>query len=102
MKPGRTRRLAKLAAWLLMACGAFVFLAVPVHRYNWMHQMDSSLRVPTDAGLGNSTILVMLLLAAIVISQFAIFATAKTRRERTVAIALATVAIVLALSRLLR
>lgn len=99
MKPGKKRRFAKQAAGLLFVCGACVFLALPVHRYEWMQQIDSSITVPSDANAGNSTIFVLLLLAAIVISQVAIMATAKTRREKILAIVIAVAAIALCSSR---
>lgn len=84
---------------MLFAWGALAFLALPVHRYDWMQQMDPSISAPPDAGSDNSAIFVLLLLAAIVASQVALMATAKSRPERIIAIVIAIAAMALWSSR---
>ncbi|WEN16018.1 hypothetical protein PY254_04915 [Rhodanobacter sp. AS-Z3] len=92
----------KFAAWVLFAWGAFVFIALPVHRYDWMQQMDPSIAPPPTTSADNSSIFVLLLLAAIVLSQVALIATASSRGEKIFAIALAVVAMALWMSRFWR
>jgi len=99
---GKIRLAAKLAAWVLFACGVFVFIALPHNKYDWMQQMDPSVTVPPDDASGSRAIFALLLLAAIVASQLAVMATAANRREKVWAIALALTAIVLWSSRLWR
>jgi hypothetical protein len=99
VKPATTRLFARIAAWALFAWGALVFLALPVHRYDWMQQMDPSITAPPDAGSDNGAMFALLLLAAIVVSQLALMATAKSRRERAIAIVAVVVAFLLWTSR---
>jgi hypothetical protein len=99
VKPGKSRLFLKVAAWLLFAWGALVFIALPTQRYDWMQQMDPSITAPPDAGSDSGAIFVLLLLAAIVASQVALMATAKSRRERALAIVIAVAAIALWASR---
>ena len=99
MKPATPRLFARIAAWALFAWGALVFLALPVHRYDWMQQMDPSITAPPDAGSDNGAMFALLLLAAIVVSQLALMATAKSRRERIIAIVITVAAIALWASR---
>lgn len=97
---GKIRWAAKLAAWLLFACGAFVFVALPHNKYDWMQQLDPSMTVPPDSASGSRTIFALLLLIAIVASQLAVMAKAANRREKAWALALALAAVVLWSSRL--
>ncbi|EIL93468.1 hypothetical protein UU7_08513 [Rhodanobacter spathiphylli B39] len=83
----------------MFAWGVLVFLALPVRRYDWMQQMDPSVTAPPDAGSDNGAMFALLLLAAIVISQAALIATAKSRRERILGIVVVVVAIALWASR---
>lgn len=102
MNQGKIRLLFKVTAWLLFAWGTLVFIALPTRRYGWMQQMDPSIAMPPDANAGNGTLFVLLLLAAIVATQVAIMATAKSRRERMFAVALVVAAVALWASRFWR
>ncbi|HWU77409.1 MAG TPA: hypothetical protein VN043_12970 [Rhodanobacter sp.] len=88
-----TNRIVRLAAWLLLGWGAFVLLALPTHRYAWLQQMDPSITLPPDANADSRTIFVLLVLAAVVVGQVAIMATAKTRNERIIAVVIVVAAI---------
>lgn len=99
---GKIRFVAKLTAWMLFACGVFVFIALPDNKYAWMPQMDPSMALPPDDASGDRAIFALLLLAAIVASQLALLATAAHRREKAWAAVLALSAIVLWSSRFWR
>lgn len=92
---GKIRFVAKLTAWMLFACGVFVFIALPDNKYAWMQQMDPSMALPPDDASGDRAIFALLLLAAIVASQLALLATAAHRREKAWAVVPALSAIVL-------
>ena len=99
---GKIRFAAKLTAWMLFACGVFVFIALGDNKYAWMQQMDPSMALPLDDASGDRAIFALLLLAAIVASQLALLATAAHRREKAWAAVLALSAIVLWSSRFWR
>lgn len=98
---GKTRRFARLAAWLLFAWAALILVVLPVHRYDWMQQIDASIIAPPDTDTANGTMFVLLLLAAVVASQASMMATANTGRERAQAISLILATILLWASRCL-
>jgi hypothetical protein len=99
---GKIRFVAKLTAWMLFACGVFVFIALGDNKYAWMPQMDPSMALPPADASGDRAIFALLLLAAIVASQLALLATAAHRREKAWAAVLALTAIVLWSSRFWR
>jgi hypothetical protein len=100
---GKIRFVAKLTAWMLFACGVFVFIALGDNKYAWMPQMDPSMALPPDDASGDRAIFaLLLLLAAIVASQLALLATAAHRREKAWAAVLALTTIVLWSSRFWR
>jgi hypothetical protein len=88
------KRLARIAAHLLFACGMLVFLAMPANRYGWMQEMDPSMAtLPVDGSVGSRTIFTVLLLAAMLGAQLAIMLRSNNRRERIISLVLMLVAI---------
>lgn len=84
----------KLIAHAIFVCGLAIFYMLPLNKYSWMQEMDSSIStLPVDNSSGSRLIFATLVLAAIVLAQLVVLITSSQKRERLISAALIAVAL---------
>jgi hypothetical protein len=97
------KQLAKIAAYLLIACGLLVLIALPGNRYGWVQEMDPSMSpLPVDASPGGGDLFALLLLVVILASQLAIVLLANHHREKALSLVLMLLSVAIGSSRFWR
>ena len=94
------KKLLRIVAHLIFACGLFVFYILPSNKYGWMQELDPSISADSLEDVsGNRAVFTSLLLILIISAQFVLVAKVSNKKEKAGSIVLILVAIFVWLSK---